>query len=84
MLQGRLDAVQATNQTLQHQLAAVHRADAREFASREVEPVRAKAAPGRSSAARPPASRLACKATAAPVTPNKTGVRRKRGRTDDR
>jgi chromosome segregation ATPase len=79
VLQGRLDAVQVANETLQQQLAAAPRADAR-----EAHPVRAKATPARSTAARPPASRLARKATAAPVTPNKTAVRCKRGRTDGR
>jgi hypothetical protein len=82
VLQGRLDAVQAANQTLQQQLAALRqaerRAGAREAASREVEPVRAKAAPGRSTAARPPASRPTRKSAAAPVTPGKTAVRRKK------
>jgi hypothetical protein len=84
VLQGRLDAVQATNATLNHQLAAISRAGAREAASREAQPVRAKAAPARSTAARPPASRPARQAAAAPVKAGKTAVRRKRGRTDDR
>jgi chromosome segregation ATPase len=48
VLQGRLDAVQATNATLQEQLAARREADAH-----EMRPVRAKAATARSTAARP-------------------------------
>jgi chromosome segregation ATPase len=77
VLQGRLDAVQATNATLQQQLAARHEAE-----SREALPARAKAAPVRSAAARPVASRPERKAAAAPVKPGKTAVRRKRSRTD--
>ncbi|MEM5372944.1 DNA-binding protein [Paraburkholderia azotifigens] len=80
VLQGRLDAVQAANVTLQQQLAALRQADhqaeiragAREAASREAEPVHAKAAPSRSTAARPPVSRRARKSAAAPATPGKT------------
>jgi hypothetical protein len=79
LLQGRLDAVQATNGILQQQVAARHEAE-----SREARPVRAKAAPVRSTAARPLVSRPARKATAAPVTPGKTAARRKRGKADDR
>ncbi|OUL78989.1 DNA-binding protein [Paraburkholderia hospita] len=82
VLQGRLDAVQAANATLQEQLAALRqaerRAGVREAASREAHPVRAKAAPARSTAARPLASRPARKSAAAPVTPGKTAVRRKK------
>ena len=86
VLQGRLDAVQAANMTLQQQLAALHQADrragAREAASREAQSARAKAVPGRSTAARPPASRPARKSAAAPATPGKTpaktAVRRKK------
>ena len=82
VLQGRLDAVQAANVTLQQQLAALHQAErrtgAREAASREAQPVRAKAAPGHSTAARPPVSRPARKSAATPVTPGKTAVRRKK------
>ncbi len=83
VLQGRLDAVQAANMTLQQQLAALRqahhqaeiRAGARELASREVQPVRAKAAPARTTAARPPASRPARKSAAAPVTAGATAGR---------
>jgi hypothetical protein len=82
VLQGRLDAVQAANVTLQQQLAADRRDDAREAASREVQPARAKAGPGRSTAARPPAGRPARKAIVAPLKAGKPAVRRKRGRTD--
>ena len=82
VLQGRLDAVQATNVTLHEELAALRQADrrvgAREAASRAVQPVRAKAAPGRSTVARPPGRRPARKSAAAAVTPGKTAVRRKR------
>jgi len=53
VLQGRLDAVQATNATLQ-QLAAVRQAGAR-----EARPVRAKGAPARPAAPRPAVSRPA-------------------------
>jgi hypothetical protein len=82
VLQGRLDAVQAANVTLHEELAALRQADrrvgAREAASRAVQPVRAKAAPGRSTVARPPGSRPARKSAAAAVTPGKTAVRRKK------
>jgi hypothetical protein len=77
VLQGRLDAVQATTATLQQQLAARHEAE-----SPEARPVRAKAAPERSTAARPVVNRPERKAAAVPVTPGKTAVRHKRGRTD--
>ena len=53
VLQGRLDAVQATNATLQ-QLAAVRQAGAR-----EARPVRAKGVPARPGAPRPAVSRPA-------------------------
>lgn len=70
LLQGRLHAVQATNVTLQKQLAAWRQAEAR--------PVRAKAAtPARPSVTRP--SRTPGSSRAALATASKTAVRRKRG-----
>jgi len=77
VLQGRLDAAQAANMTLQQQLAALNQAEHRAGA-REAHPVGAKAAPARSTAARPPASRPARKPAAAPVKAGKTAVRRKK------
>jgi chromosome segregation ATPase len=75
VLQGRLDAVQATNATLQEQLAARHAADIR-----EMRPVRAKAATTRSTAARPARTPgPPRKAPAASVPSGKTAARRKRG-----
>ncbi|AUT66592.1 DNA-binding protein [Paraburkholderia terrae] len=74
VLQGRLDAVQATNVTLQQQLAAGRQADAR-----EARPVRAKAALARPTAARP--ARTPGPARKVPVasTPSgKTAARRKK------
>jgi hypothetical protein len=77
VLQGRLDAVRATNATLQQQLAARHEAE-----SPGARPVRAEAAPERFTAARPVVNRPERKAASAPVTPGKTAVRHKQGRTD--
>jgi hypothetical protein len=78
VLQGRLDAVQATNVTLQKQLAVLHQAEAR--------PPRTKAAaPARPAAARPAVTRpsrapgTSRQAPAAPATASKTAGRRKRG-----
>jgi hypothetical protein len=82
VLQGRLDAVQATNVTLQQQLAALREAD-----MREGRPARAKAAPAGTTAARPVATRTARSARAARAASapaSKTAARRKRGKTDDR
>ncbi|MFM0515051.1 DNA-binding protein [Paraburkholderia sp. RL17-373-BIF-A] len=74
VLQGRLDAVQATNATLQEQLAARHAADVR-----EMRPVRPKVTT-RSTAARPArAPGPPRKAPAASVSSGKTAARRKRG-----
>jgi hypothetical protein len=75
VLQGRLDAVQATNATLQEQLAARREADAH-----KMRPVRAKAATARSTAARPartPAPPR--KAPTGSMPSGKTAARRKRG-----
>ena len=58
VLQGRLDAVQAANVTLQQQLAARRQAERRDDA-REARPVRAKGAPARPAAPRPAVSRPA-------------------------
>ncbi|MGF6919450.1 chromosome segregation ATPase [Paraburkholderia sp. 40] len=86
VLQGRLDAVEAANVTLQHQLAAARQTDAR-----PARPARAKAAPARPTAARPALTRpLRPSATpgpsrkpsatpASPATASKPVVRRKRG-----
>ncbi|TDY15733.1 hypothetical protein B0G81_8828 [Paraburkholderia sp. BL6665CI2N2] len=82
VLQGRLDAVEAANVTLQQQLAAARGDDAR--------PARAKAAPARPtaapaltralrSAATPGRSRRASATPASPATEDKPVVRRKRG-----
>ena len=71
MLQGRLDAVQATNVTLQKQLEEMRKAD-----TREARPVRPKAAP---AATRPAITRPARKASAASTPSGKTAARRKRG-----
>ncbi|MEM5372722.1 DNA-binding protein [Paraburkholderia azotifigens] len=81
VLQGRVDAVQAANHTLQQQLAALRQAE-RRAGAREAEPVRAKHAPLRSTAARPPATRAPRKAVAAPVKAGMTAVGRKPGRKD--
>ncbi|BCZ85652.1 hypothetical protein PTKU64_93270 (plasmid) [Paraburkholderia terrae] len=75
VLQGRLDTVQATNVTLQHELAAVRQAGAR-----EARPVRAKGAPARPAVTRPPRTPGPSRKTAtAPATAGKTTIRRKRG-----
>ncbi|MGF6301083.1 hypothetical protein OKW42_004436 [Paraburkholderia sp. WC7.3d] len=82
VLQGRLDAFEAANVTLQQQLAAARGDDAR--------PARAKAAPARPtaapaltralrSAATPGRSRRASATPASPATADKPVVRRKRG-----
>jgi hypothetical protein len=83
VLQGRLEAVQATNVTLQQQLAALRRADVREAGPGR--PGRAKGAPAGTTAARSVATRPArpagaARAASAPAS--KTAVRRKRGKTD--
>ncbi|ACC76273.1 DNA-binding protein [Paraburkholderia caribensis] len=85
VLQGRLDAVQATNVTLQEELAALRQADVRHAGPGR--PGRAKGAPAGTTAARPAPTRPArpagaARAASAPAS--KTAVRRKRGRTDDR
>ncbi|WP_428983427.1 hypothetical protein [Paraburkholderia diazotrophica] len=85
VLQGRLDAVQATNVTLQQQLAARREADVRRAGP--ARPGRAKGAPAGTTAARPVATRPArpagaARAASAPAS--KTAVRRKRGKSDDR
>ncbi|GJH36325.1 DNA-binding protein [Paraburkholderia hospita] len=73
--QGRLDAVQATNATLQQQLAA--RRDVNESAGR---PARAKAAPARPAVARPSRTPGASRKTASTqATAGKKAIRRKRG-----
>jgi uncharacterized protein YhaN len=82
VLQGRLDAVQATNVTLQQQLAALRQADTHE--ARPARPVRAKGAPAGTTAARPGASRPARAPRVVPAPASKTAARRKRGKTDDR
>ncbi|MGF6870635.1 DNA-binding protein [Paraburkholderia sp. MM5477-R1] len=89
ILQGRLDAVEAANGTLQHQLAAARQTDAR-----PARPARAKAAPARPTAARPAltrpmrppatpatpgASRKASATPASPATAKKPVARRRRG-----
>jgi hypothetical protein len=79
VLQGRLDAVQATNVTLQQQLAARRQAE-----SAEARPVRAKGAAAGTTGARPVATRPSRAARAASAPASKTAVRRKRGKSDDR
>ncbi|MFL9937058.1 DNA-binding protein [Paraburkholderia sp. RL18-103-BIB-C] len=75
VLQGRLEAVQATNATLQGQLTARREADA--HATR---PVRAKGAPARPAAARPARTPGPPRKAPATSTPSgKTAARRKRG-----
>jgi hypothetical protein len=75
VLQGRLDAVQATNATLQEQLAAQREADAH-----EIRPVRAKAVTARSTATRPARTPgPPRKAPAVSMPSGKTAARRKRG-----
>ena len=75
VLQGRLDAVQATNVTLQQQLAA--RRDVDESAGR---PARAKAAPERPALARPSRTPGSSRKTASTqATAGKKAIRRKRG-----
>ncbi|MFP3559178.1 DNA-binding protein [Paraburkholderia sp. SIMBA_049] len=75
VLQGRLDAVQATNATLQQQLAARRKAD-----PSAVRAARAKAAPARPAAVRPARTPGAARKTAsAPATAGKPAIRRKRG-----
>ncbi|SOE87109.1 replication region DNA-binding N-term [Burkholderia sp. YR290] len=74
VLQGRLDAAQATNVTLQQQLAAI-----REAGAREARPLRTKSAPARPTSTRPvrtPAP--ARKIGAASTPPSKTAARRKK------
>lgn len=73
VLQGRLDAVQATNEALQEQLAA--RRDVDDSAGR---PARAKAALARPIATRPTVARPARKVSAASVPSSKTAARRKK------
>jgi chromosome segregation ATPase len=79
VLQGRLDAVQATNVTLQQELAA-----ARQAGAREARPVRAKGAPARPAAPRPAVSRPARtpgparKIPTASTPSGKTAARRKK------
>jgi len=79
VLHGRLDAVQATNVTLQQELAA-----ARQAGAREARPVRAKGAPARPAAPRPAVSRPARtpgparKIPAASTPSGKTAARRKK------
>ncbi|SEJ90882.1 DNA-binding protein [Paraburkholderia diazotrophica] len=85
VLQGRLEAVRATNVTLQQQLAALREADARE--SGPARPGRTKGASAGTTAARPAATRPArpagaARAASAPAPASKTAVRRKRGKTD--
>jgi uncharacterized protein YhaN len=75
VLQGRLDAVQASNATLQEQLAARHAADIR-----ETRPVRAKTATTGSTAARPARTPGPPPKTPATTVPSgKATARRKRG-----
>ncbi|NPT62474.1 DNA-binding protein [Paraburkholderia elongata] len=74
VLQGRLDAAQAANATLQQQLAATREAD-----TYEARPVRAKAVTARSTAARPARTPgPPRKAPAASMPSGKTAARRKR------
>ena len=74
VLQGRLDAVQATNVTLQQQLAAGRQADAR-----EARPVRAKSAAARPAAPRPARTPGPARKIPAASTPSgKTAARRKK------
>ncbi|BCG01581.1 hypothetical protein PPGU19_061490 (plasmid) [Paraburkholderia sp. PGU19] len=74
VLQGRLDAVQATNATLQQQLAARREGDAREAL-----PVRAKPPAGRPAVARPARTPgPARKVPVASVPSSKTAARRKK------
>ncbi|MCO4881766.1 DNA-binding protein [Paraburkholderia caribensis] len=82
VLQGRLEAVQATNVTLQQQLAAGRQGDVRE--TRPARPGRAKGAPAGTTAARPAATRPARAPRVASAPAGKTAVRRKRGKSDDR
>ncbi|AFT89979.1 DNA-binding protein [Paraburkholderia phenoliruptrix] len=82
VLQGRLDAVQATNVTLQEELAALRQADVRHAGP--ARPGRAKGAPAGTSAARPAPTRPARAPRVASAPASKTAARRKRGRTDDR
>ncbi|MEM5440013.1 DNA-binding protein [Paraburkholderia phymatum] len=82
VLQGRLEAVQATNATLQQQLAALREPDVRE--TRPARPARARGAPAGTTAVRPAATRPARAARAASAPASKTAVRRKRGKSDDR
>ncbi|MFM0351608.1 DNA-binding protein [Paraburkholderia sp. RL17-347-BIC-D] len=75
VLQGRLDAAQTSNATLQEQLAARHAADIR-----EMRPVRARSATARSTVARPArAPGPPRKAPAASLPSGKPAARRKRG-----
>lgn len=75
VLQGRLDAVQAANVTLQQQLAA--RRDVDDSAGRSA---RAKAAPARPAVARPSRTPGASRKTASTqATAGKKAIRRKRG-----
>ncbi|WP_207004472.1 DNA-binding protein [Trinickia mobilis] len=75
VLQGRLDAAQATNEALQQQLAAL-----REARMNEARPDRAKAAPARPAVTRPSRPPGPSRKTAsAPATAAKPAIRRKRG-----
>ncbi|MEX3937259.1 DNA-binding protein [Paraburkholderia phymatum] len=79
VLQGRLDAEQATNVTLQ-QLATLREADVR--GAGPARPGRAKGAPAGTTKVRPVATRPSRAARAASAPASKTAVRRKRGKTD--
>ncbi|CAN7806450.1 DNA-binding protein [Paraburkholderia hospita] len=74
VLQGRLDAVQATNATLEQQLAAMREAD-----THEARPVRAKSAAARPAATRPARTPGPARKIPAASTPSgKTAARRKK------
>jgi uncharacterized protein YhaN len=73
VLQGRLDAVQATNVTLLKQLEEMRKAD-----TREARPVRAKATPARPAVTRPARTPGPARKVSAASTPSgKTAARRK-------
>ncbi|MGF6638394.1 DNA-binding protein [Paraburkholderia sp. MM6662-R1] len=74
VLQGRLDAVLATNVTLQQQLAALRQAD-----TRDARPARAKSG---STPARPVATRPSRAPRVTPAPASQTVVHRKRGKRD--
>ncbi|MEM5389561.1 DNA-binding protein [Paraburkholderia phymatum] len=85
VLQGRLEAVQATNVTLQQQLAALRETDVREGGP--ARSGRTKTPPAGTTQVRPVATRPARPARAArgaSAPASKTAVRRKRGKSDDR